>query len=70
MAHTIIDIKPHRGGWKVFEGPGVEPYYDDRRNALGYAEFRSRSRRGEIRILDAAGNVEATIPFDDSARKR
>jgi hypothetical protein len=70
MAHTTIDIKPHRGGWQVSEGRGVKPYYEDRRAALIYAEFRSRSRRGEIRILDAAGEVEATIPFDDSARKR
>ena len=69
MAHTIIEIKPYRGGWKVFEGPGVEPFYSDRRDALGYAEFRARSRRGEIRILDAKGTVEATIPFDDSKRK-
>jgi hypothetical protein len=69
MAHTIIDIKPYRGGWKVFEGPGVEPFYDDQALALRYADFRARSRRGEIRILDASGNVTRTIPFDDSRRK-
>jgi hypothetical protein len=22
---TLIEIKPHRWGWKVFEGSGVEP---------------------------------------------
>jgi hypothetical protein len=69
MAHTIIDIKPYRGGWKVFEAPGVEPFYDDQKLALGCAEFRVRSRRGEIRILDAAGTVTRSIPFDDSKRK-
>ncbi len=69
MAHTIIEIKPYRGGWKVFEGPGVEPFYRDQENALGYAQARARSRRGEIRILDAAGAVTKLIPFDDSARK-
>lgn len=69
MAHTVIDIKPYRGGWKVFEGPGVEPFYEDQAHALDYAEFRARSRRGEIRILDAAGNVTKAIQFDDSKRK-
>jgi hypothetical protein len=69
MAHTIIDIKPDRGGWKVSEGSGVEPFYDDRRDALGYAKERTKGRRGEIRILGASGKVEATIPFDDSGRK-
>ena len=24
---TLIEIKPHRWGWKVFEGPGVEPVF-------------------------------------------
>lgn len=69
MATTIIEIKPHRGGWKVSEGSGVEPFYDDRRDALGYAQERTKGRRGEIRILNAAGKVEAAIPFDDSRRK-
>ena len=69
MANTIIEIKPYRGGWKVFEGPGVEPFYSDQALAFGYAEFRARSRRGEIRILDAHGNVARVIPFDDSARR-
>jgi hypothetical protein len=70
MTSTIIDIKPWRRGWKVVEGRGVKPYFRDRRDALRRAHFLATSRRGEIRILDAAGNVEATIPFDDSARGR
>ena len=69
MPHTIIDIKPHRGGWKVFEAPGVEPVYREQQHALDYAEIRARMRKGEIRVLDAAGNVTKAIPFDDSARK-
>jgi hypothetical protein len=24
---TVIEIKPHRWGWKVFEDPGVEPVF-------------------------------------------
>jgi hypothetical protein len=23
---TLIEIRPHRWGWKVFEAPGVEPF--------------------------------------------
>lgn len=70
MAHTIIEVRPHRGGWKVFEGPGVEPFYRDQESALGYARNRARSRRGEIRILDASGAVTEVLEFDDSGRKR
>jgi hypothetical protein len=24
---TVIEIKPHRWGWRVFEAPGVEPVF-------------------------------------------
>jgi hypothetical protein len=24
---TIIEIRPYRNGWKVFEAPGVEPVF-------------------------------------------
>jgi len=24
---TIIEIRPHRGGWQCFAGPGVQPYW-------------------------------------------
>jgi hypothetical protein len=24
---TLIEIKPHRWGWKVFEDPGIEPVF-------------------------------------------
>jgi hypothetical protein len=27
MGTTIIEIRPHRSGWKVFEAPGVEPVF-------------------------------------------
>jgi hypothetical protein len=26
-AMTVIEIRPHRWGWKVFETPGVEPVF-------------------------------------------
>jgi hypothetical protein len=27
---TVIEIKPHRWGWKVFEAPGVEPVFQEK----------------------------------------
>ena len=59
-----IDIRPHRGGWQVFEAPGVQPYYvgpHAKENAIGYARERMKFRTGEIRVLNAAGEVEETI---------
>ena len=35
---TVIEIKPHRWGWKVFESPGVEPVFPQKRQAIDYAE--------------------------------
>jgi hypothetical protein len=31
---TIIEIGSHRNGWKVFEAPGVEPVFPERRQAI------------------------------------
>ena len=58
---TLIEITPHRWGWKVFEAPGAEPVFPENRQAINYAENRACFRSGEIRILDASGNVERTI---------
>jgi hypothetical protein len=62
---TIIEIRPHFGGWKVFEGNGIEPYFSEREQAIHYAENRRALRRGEIRILSAQGEIEETIAFDE-----
>jgi hypothetical protein len=32
---TLIGIKPHRWGWKVFEAPGVEPVFPQKDQAIG-----------------------------------
>jgi len=37
---TVIEIKPHRWGLKVFEAPGVEPVFPEKRQAIDYAETR------------------------------
>jgi hypothetical protein len=65
---TVIEIRPHRWGWKVFEAPGVEPVFPEKRQAIDYAETRARFRTGEIRVLDSSGNVEHTIAFNESGR--
>jgi hypothetical protein len=66
---TVIEIKPHRWGWRVFEAPGVEPVFLKKRQAIDYAETRACFRSGEIRVLNASGKLERTISFDDSNRK-
>jgi hypothetical protein len=66
---TVIEIKPHRWGWKVFEAPGVEPVFPEKRQAINSAETRACFRSGEIRILDSSGNVERTIAFNETNRR-
>ena len=65
---TLIEIRPHRWGWKVFEAPGVEPVFPEKRQAIDYAQCRASFRSGEIRILDATGKLERTIPFNEADR--
>jgi hypothetical protein len=66
---TIIEIKPHPWGWKVFEAPGVEPVFPEKDQAIGYAETRACFRMGEIRVLDSTGKLERTIAFNEADRK-
>jgi hypothetical protein len=60
-------IQPARG-WKVFEAPGVELVFPEKRQAIDYAETRACFRSGEIRVLDATGKIERTIAFSESGR--
>jgi hypothetical protein len=66
---TVIEIKPHRWGWKVFEAPGVEPVFLEKDQAINYAENRASFRSGEIRIFHSSGDVERIIPFNDTDRR-
>jgi hypothetical protein len=66
---TVIEIRPHRWGWKAFEAPGVEPVFPEKVQAIDYAQNRACFRSGEVQIFDATGNVERVIPFDDANRK-
>ena len=63
----IIEVRPHFGGWKVFEGNGIEPYFSEREQAVHYAASRTALRRGEIRILNTHGGIEETLTFDESS---
>jgi len=65
---TLIEVRPHRWGWKVFEAPGVEPVFPEKDQAINYAQSRASFRYGEIRILDSSGNVERTIAFSEAGR--
>ena len=66
---TVIEIRPHRWGWKAFEAPGVEPVFLSQGDAISYAQGRARFRSGEIRVLNLRGAVERVIPFSEADRK-
>jgi hypothetical protein len=38
---TIIEVRPFRNGWKVFEAPGVEPVFLHWERAIDYAMERA-----------------------------
>ena len=72
VSFTIIEIRPHRGGWQCCESPGVQPYFtggNAKEYALNYAQGRRAQRRGEIRVLASEGSVTETIPFDETLRR-
>jgi Uncharacterized protein conserved in bacteria (DUF2188) len=70
MATMIIEIKPYAGGgWQVFAEPGFAPFWTGDRakeSAVEYAMEKCKSHRGEIRLVNTDGEIEETIPFDDS----
>jgi len=67
LAVTIIEIRPFRNGWQVFEAPGVEPSVLDREHAIDYANCRP-FRSGEIRVVGLNGAVERGISFGEADR--
>jgi hypothetical protein len=66
---TIIEIRPFRNAWQVYEAPGFQPVFLDQEQAIDYAICRACFHSGEIRILDSNGAVERTIPFNEANRK-
>lgn len=65
---TVIQVRPNRRGWKVFEAVGVEPVFLSKDQALDYRQTCACFRSGEIRI-DSVGEVEETITFSEVDRK-
>lgn len=63
---TVIEIRPHRWGWKAYEATGVEPVFPTKDDAISYSQARVRFRAGEIRVLDSSGNVERAIVFNEA----
>ena len=66
---TIIEVRPFRNGWQVYEAPGVQPVFLKKEQAIDYATCLACFRTGEIRVLDSTGMVERVIPFDEAERK-
>lgn len=60
---TVIEIRPHRWGWKAFEARGVEPVFSKKDQTIDYAQNRACFRSGQIRVLDLTGKLERTIVF-------
>jgi hypothetical protein len=65
----VIEIRPHRWGWKAFESSGVEPVFAKKDQAIDYAQSRACFRSGQIHILDSIGKLERTIAFSEANRK-
>lgn len=55
----LIEIRWYRNGWEVLEGPGVQPVFLTKEQAVSYAQNRACFRSGEIRILDSTGTIQA-----------
>jgi len=65
---TIIEIRPFRNGWQVYESAGVQPVFLDQEDAVDCATNRAWFRSGEIRILDSTGAITRVIPFREKDR--
>jgi len=46
---VIIEIRPFRNGWQVYEAAGVQPVFLNQQDAIDYATGRACIRSGEIR---------------------
>jgi hypothetical protein len=60
---TLIEIRPHRWGWEVFEAPGVQPVFPTKDQAINYARvFYCRSNAGPVGIFPAPEEFENLGP--------
>jgi len=61
---TVIEIRPFKGGWQCYEGPGVGPYWigdDAKQSAIDYAKARAKYAHAELRVLKQDGSIENVI---------
>jgi hypothetical protein len=58
---TLIEIRPYRNGWEVYEAPGVQPVFLTKEQAISYAKSCTCIRSGEIRILDSTGTIKRSV---------
>ena len=68
---TVIEIRPFKGGWQCYEGPGVGPYWigdTAKQSAIDYAKGRAKFGHGEIRVLNADGSIKDVIRLDGSTK--
>jgi hypothetical protein len=68
---TVIEIRPFKGGWQCYEGPGVQPYWTGesaKDDAIGYAKARAKFRREEIRVLNVDGSIKDVTRLDGGTR--
>ena len=54
---------------KFLKRPALSLCFPGKRQAINYGQGRAWFRSGEIRILDSSGNVERTLPFNETDRK-
>jgi hypothetical protein len=60
---TIIEIRPFRNGWQVYEAPGVQPVFLNQEQAIDYATWRARFRSGEIRVFGLSGDLASPLRY-------
>jgi hypothetical protein len=61
---TIIEIRPYRNGWQVYEAPGVEPVFPEKSHAT---LFKSRARLDLISFVVRRGNAaDSASPASDA----
>jgi len=56
---TLIEMTPHRLGWKACEAPDVEPVFPKKDQAIDYAQNRACFRSGDVPLFDSTGNSRA-----------
>jgi hypothetical protein len=60
-AMTLIEINPHRWGWKVLEALGVEPVFKEKDHAVDYAQSRACFRSGRFRCWIPPASLNARL---------